>query len=198
MRPTPSILLASLARWLPLAVLTVLLTGLIYTIGQQVERGSANDPQIQMVTDARDALAAGASPQSLVPTTQIDIARSYAPYLVIYDANAQVVAASATLHGQPIVPPAGVFQSARAAPPDTITWMPEAGVRSAIAVVAYPGGYVLAGRSLTLVEEREDALLHIALAGGAATLILTYVAVLAVLAATAATHWLAATPVPVR
>lgn len=193
MRPTPAILLASLARWLPVAALTVLLTGLIYVTGQQIERASANDPQIQMATDAANALMAGASPQSLVPTTQIDIARGYALYLVIYDANAQVVAASATLHGQPIAPPSGVFQSARVSSPDTITWMPAAGVRSAIAVVAYPGGYVLAGRSLTLIERREDNLLQIALAGCAATLILTY---LVTLAATAATHRLA--PVPAR
>jgi hypothetical protein len=41
---------------------------------------------------------------------------------------------------------------------DALTWMPASGVRSAIVVVAYNGGYVLAGRSLTQVELRETDL----------------------------------------
>jgi hypothetical protein len=174
------VVIASLVQWIPLAVLTVLLSGLVYAAVQQAYRSSANDPQIQMAMDARNALDGGAAPQSLVPRTQIDIAHSYAPYLVVYDSGGNVLAASATLHDQPIVPPAGVFASARATQQDLVTWMPEPGVRSAIVVVPYSGGYVLAGRSLTLVEQRESDLELIVAAACLATLAATLVAIVAV------------------
>ncbi len=173
------ILVASILQWLPLAVLTVLLSGLVYVAVQQNYRGSANDPQIQMVTDARDALMSGATPQSLVPAQQLDISRSLAPYLVIYDASGHVVAASATLHGQPITPPSGVLDASRTMSMNVLTWMPEPGVRSAIVVLHYSDGYVLAGRSLTQVEQRESALELIVGAACLVTLAGTLVAVVA-------------------
>jgi hypothetical protein len=149
-------LLASLLNWIPLATLTVLVSGLVYGVVQQAYRSTANDPQIQMALDARNALMHGVAPQSLVPTNQVDIAESLAPYLVIYDARRAIVAASATVHGDRLIPPSGVFASADTLPMDTITWTPEPGVRSAIVVVRYSGGYVLAGRSLQHIEERES------------------------------------------
>lgn len=171
------ILGASILYWLPLAVLTILMSGLVYVAVQQDYRNSANDPQIQMALDARNALENGAAAQSLVPTSQVDIAQSLAPYLAIYDASGQVVAASATLHGQPLVVPPGVFDSARAMPMDVLTWMPEPGVRSAIVVVHYSQGYVLAGRSLIQVEDRETNLEKIVGAACVVTLVVTFGAV---------------------
>lgn len=167
----------SLVYWLPLATLTVLLSGLVYVTVQQQYRTSANDPQIQMASDARTALLAGATPQSLVPTTTLDIATSYAPYLAIFDANGQQLASSATLHGAALPVPRGVFQAAT--PMNAVSWMPESGVRSALVVVSYPNGYVVAGRSLALVEDREGNLTRMVTLACVATLALTYLAVLA-------------------
>ena len=178
MRLARTLLVRSILSWLPLAALTVLLTFTIYAAVQQVERSSANDPQIQMATDAANALNAGAAAQSLVAATPIDIARSYAPYLVIYGANGQLVATSATVDGQALVPPSGVFSAARSSGIDLITWTPAPGVRSAIAVVPYAGGYVLAGRSLKLIEDRESDLEALVGAGGAASLVATFIAVI--------------------
>jgi hypothetical protein len=174
------VLVASVLSWLPLAVLAVLVAGMVYLAVQQEYRADANDPQVQMATDARAALEGGATPQGLVPSTQVDIAQSLAPFLVIYDANGQVQAASATLHGQPLTLPAGVFASAKSLPVDTITWQPEPGVRDAIAVVSYPGGYVMAGRSLTQVEVRETNLELQVGAALIATLISTFLVVVVV------------------
>jgi hypothetical protein len=72
-------LVATLVQWIPLAALTVLLTGMIYVATQHSYRSGANDPQIQMATDAVNALARGASPQDLVAANKIDIAESLAP-----------------------------------------------------------------------------------------------------------------------
>lgn len=177
MRPLRKLLVRSILSWLPLAALTVALMFTIYAAMQNVERSSANDPQIQMATDAANALNAGAVPQNLVAATSIDIVRSYAPYLVIYDANGQLLAASATVDGRPLVPPSGVFSAARSSGMDLITWTPAPGVRNAIAVVPYANGYVLAGRSLKLTEDRESNLEFLVGVCGAATLAATFIAV---------------------
>jgi len=169
---------ASVLAWIPLAVLTVGLSGLVYVAVQQAHRGMADDPQIQMARDAAHALASGAAAQGLVPAIQVDISTSLAPYLVIYDANRQVVAASATLHGKALAPPVGVFDAARTGGMDAITWQPEPGVRSAVVMVAYANGYVLAGRSLEQVELRESSLTLIVGAACVATLAATFVATL--------------------
>ena len=172
------VLIASVLHWLPLATLTILIAGMVYLAVQQDERAGANDPQIQMAVDARNALENGASPQSLVPANQLDISRSLSPYLVIYDSNHQVVAASATLHGLALVPPSGVFDSARSLPMDVISWTAEPGVRSAVVILHYADGYVLAGRSLATVEDRENETALQVTAAAAVTLVLTYLAVL--------------------
>jgi hypothetical protein len=158
MKQWRTLITASLIQWVPLAVATVGISILVYVAVQQTYRSSANDPQIQMAQDASAALIAGASPQSLVAANKVDLAHSLAPFLIIYDANGQVVATSATLDNQTPQLPSGVFTTARHQSPDLITWQPALGVRSAIAVVAYPNGYVLAGRSLLVIEQREDAL----------------------------------------
>jgi hypothetical protein len=170
-------LVATPAQWIPLAALTVLLTSMIYIATQQSYRSGANDPQIQMATDAVNALEGGAVPQDLVATNKIDIAQSLAPYLAIYDANHQIVASSATLHGGPLALPSGVFDNAQSNGMNVLTWQPEAGVRSAIVVKSYQGGFVLAGRSLQSVEERETNLEQLLLIGGLATLALTFAAI---------------------
>jgi hypothetical protein len=172
-------MVASLVQWVPLAVVVVALSGLGYILVQQDQRSLANDPQIQMATDARLVLDAGASPASLVPATQLDIAQSPAPYLVIYDASGQIQAASATVNGSALIPPAGVFDSAHAQRFDAITWTPVPGVRSAIVVMQYSQGYVLAGRSLRYIEERESNTELLAALGGLGTLVASLIAVIA-------------------
>jgi hypothetical protein len=179
------LIFASFIQWIPLAILAVCLAGTVYLATQSNYRSSANDPQVQLATDARNALMVGATPQSLVATHQIDIAQSLAPYLVIYDADGNVVAASATLHGQPLALPSGVFASAKTMPMDMLTWMPEPGVRSAIVVMHYADGYVMSGRSLQLVEQRESGLDQDIAIACALTLVATFCGVFL-------TRWLAA------
>lgn len=92
-----------------------------------------------------------------MPGDSIDIARSLALYLIIFDDQGAPLACDAVLGGTTPVPPAGVFERAPSGREDRITWQPASGVRSAIVVTRYRGGFVLAGRSLRLVEERESS-----------------------------------------
>jgi len=60
------------------------------------------------------------------------------------------------LSGSTPVPPLGVFDSVRSRGEDRITWQPAPGVRSAAVITHYQQGFVLVGRSLRLVEQRES------------------------------------------
>jgi len=163
-RPTSGwaiLLLKGFLGWLPLAVAVSALCLLIYVAVQQNFRQNANDPQIQMAEDAAARLEAGGQAQAVVGSAKVDIARSLAPFLIVYDDAGQVVASSAQLDGQtPDLPP-GVLDAARRAGEDRISWQPQQGVRSATVIERVGGskpGFVLAGRSLREVEERESQL----------------------------------------
>ena len=77
----------------------------------------------------------------------MDIARSTDPFVIVVDGQRAVLASSASLDGQVVLPPAGVFDYVRSHGEDQITWQPAAGVRSWIVVDAFRGGFVIAGRS---------------------------------------------------
>lgn len=142
--------------WVPLAVAVTGLGALVYGAVQQDLRQTANDPQAQLAEDAAARLDAGAAPGEVVPTGTVEMAASLAAYVIVFDANGTQVASSARLHGAPPPFPSSVFNSARARGEEAITWQPEAGVRSAVVVQAWRGGFVVAGRSLRLIEEREN------------------------------------------
>ena len=166
--------------WLPLSVVITLLSGLVYGAGQQVLRWDANDPQIQMAEDAASALTNGRPLQSVVPAASVDIASSLAPYLVVFDDAGKPIASSGLLHGQSPALPSGIFDYVRQHGEDRITWQPEPGVRSATVITRVSGsrpGFVLAGRSLREVEQRESQLELIVGLGWLGTLFAALIAV---------------------
>jgi hypothetical protein len=142
--------------WLPLALITAGLCGLVYLTIQQSLRMGANDPQIQVAEDAAGALNGGASLYSVVPATKVELATSLAPFIIVFDDSGKVLVSSATLHGSVPVYPSGVLDYTRQHGEDRVTWQPENGVRMATVVVRYDKGFVLAGRSLREVEIRES------------------------------------------
>ena len=151
-----------LSIFIGLAALSTILLGTTYAAVQQNYRQNANDPQIQIAEDAATALSDGATPASLLPSTQIDIARSLAPFIVVYDTDGTPVVTSGTLNGIAPSIPAGVFNYTRQHGEDRFTWQPQKGVRDAVVVASYKSkdsnGFVMAGRSLREVEQRESGL----------------------------------------
>jgi hypothetical protein len=141
-------------KWLPPAIITAGLCGLVYLTVQQALRMGANDPQIQMAEDAASALNGGVSIDSVVPATKVEITNSLAPFIIVFDDSGKVSASSATLRGSVPVYPGGVLDYTRQHGEDRVTWQPEKGVRMATVVVRYDDGFVLAGRSLREVEIR--------------------------------------------
>ncbi len=107
----------------------------------------ANHPQVDMAHQVVSRLDAGASPGDVIPAAKVDIATSTEPYVIVTDSDHNVLASSATLAGQSVLPPPGVFDSVKANGEDRVTWQPAIGVRSWIVVDAYRDGFVIAGRS---------------------------------------------------
>ncbi len=169
-----------LLTWLPLAFIITALSGLVYGATQQVYRQSANDPQIQLAEDVATELSNGLSPQSL-PASHIQINQSLATFAIIYGANHQVIASQAELNGQtPSLPP-GVFNTVDHKGQASFTWQPSADARIAAAIASYhsssQSGYVLVGRSLKEVEQRENRLMWQVAAGWVFTLSGSYLLV---------------------
>lgn len=165
--------------WLPIAILATGLAWLPYVVGQQVLRQSANDPQIQMAQDIAAKLENGQQIQQVMPSEKVDIAKSLAPYIIVFDANGKPVASSALLNGQTPTIPAGVFDDVRQTGEDRITWQPQPDVRSAIVVTQFRGptpGFVLVGRSLREVEQRESGIMLLSLLAWATLLLTTLLA----------------------
>jgi hypothetical protein len=159
------------AIFLPSAILATALCGLVYIVVQQDLRTGANDPQQQLAEDAAVHLDGGAAPSSVVGPTTIDVARSLAPFIVVYDPTGTVLANDGVLDGNPPMLPGGVLESATATGRDAVTWQPREGVRVATVTIPWNGGTVTSGRSLRLVEEREAAVELIVAAAWVATLI---------------------------
>jgi hypothetical protein len=140
-----------------LAGLATVLSLALYGIPQQVLRMGANDPQVQLAGDLAAQLEQGVAPSDAVPSTQVDIARSLAPFVIAYDQTGKPIASQATLDGAVPIPPKGVFDYTLQNGEDRPTWSPRPGVRLATVVRRVGGahpGFVLAGRSLNEVQHR--------------------------------------------
>ena len=167
--------------WLPLAAAITGMCLLVYGTVQQDYRQSLNDPQVQIAEDAARVLATGAPVPSVVPQTQsVDIARSLAPWVAVYDDSGKMLGSTGVLDDAPPILPQGVFDAAQAGNgkdtsitgQDRVTWQPQEGVRSAVVVQHFSGtasGFVASGRNMREVEDRETRLSVIV---GAAWLVL--------------------------
>lgn len=162
----------ALPVWILLSGLVTVAAFVAFVVAQQQLRGAANHPQVEMAREAAGRLDAGANPQSVVNGAPVDIATSSDTYLIVVDSNGALLASSAELQGTAVIPPSGVFAYVRNHGEDKISWQPAAGVRSAIVVDSFHGGYVVAGRSLTSTEQAESALGFWAILGWAASVLL--------------------------
>jgi hypothetical protein len=145
--------------WLLLVALVTILAGAVETGGQQKLRHGADHPQVEMVRQAVQRLNSGTLPAAVVGTGRVDLVTSPDPWITVTDSRGLPLASSGDLFGLPPIPPSGVFDYVQAHGQDRITWQPAEGVRHAIVVDRYQGGFVLAGRTLSEVERNEDTLL---------------------------------------
>ena len=163
--------------WLPFAVVISAFCLLTYLVVQQALRQGLNDPQIQMAQDAAFALNNGATIGSVVAGTTIEMSHSLAPFIDIYDGSGKPLAGSGLLNGQLPVYPKGALDSAEQKGENRVTWQPEADVRIASVVVSYKTGFVVAGRNMREVEQRESQTELFAAVTWLLTLALTFIVI---------------------
>src|SRR5579864_5447817 len=96
--------------WVGVLLILTITFSTIYTVGQQVLRTSANDPQIQLAEDAATQLNNGSNPIDVV-TGNVDMSGSLAPFVNIYNSQGQPVAGNGYLAGTLAEPPIGILQA---------------------------------------------------------------------------------------
>jgi hypothetical protein len=166
--------LTPLPLWLLAAAAMTAGALIAYAVSLQIERQSANDPQIQLTEDGAAALEKGRPIAQIVPTDTIDVARSLAPFLIVLDDAGKPLASSGLLDGQVPIPPPGVLAFVRDNGEERVTWAPRPGLRLASVVRRVGGqrpGFIVAARSLREVQSRIARLTRIIVVGWAISLL---------------------------
>jgi hypothetical protein len=157
-----------------LAILTFLALS-TYTVFQQKLRLDANHPQVELAQAAAERLENGNPIADVIPPSPVDVKTSLDPFIIVYNNEGKPVLSTGYLNGAIPPLPKGVLDFTRAHHEDKITWQPQPGVRIAAVVESYSGGFVLAGRSLRVVEQHEMALFNVVgIAYAVASLILIF------------------------
>jgi hypothetical protein len=148
--------------WLVFIFIISLVAGLVNLTVQQNYRQSANDPQIQMSEDLAHKISLNPIDTTLtLPENLVDVSQSLAPFIIVYDDQGKVLSSAVVLDGQTPNLPIGVLAFTKTHMQNRLTWQPKVGVRIAAVITRFEGkssGYVLAGRSLREVEDREEML----------------------------------------
>lgn len=164
-------------KWLPLAVVTTLLSGMLFGAVQQLNRQEADDLPVQLAQDIADRMYHQVKAQSLVGSVDIEMGKSLAPFVIVLDKQDKIVVSSAALNGKKVLPPTGAITWAREHGEHRLTWEPAAGVRSAIVIIPVHDAeqhIVIAGHSLREVESRMNAIQWEIVLGWLVTLVASF------------------------
>lgn len=154
------------ALWLPFAVVLTGVFGCIYLADQQNYRQSFNDPQIQMAEDAALRLAQGGTPADVVPRGEpmVDLQKSLALWIGIYDSSGKSLESSGVLTGAPPQPPLGLFDDTtwtfekvyvvNGMKETHVTWQSRYDTRQALVIVHAGDTFVVVGRNMRVMEDR--------------------------------------------
>jgi hypothetical protein len=149
------------------AVLTLLGGGAAITMQQMLRRG-ADQPQIEMAKWYTGEINSGEAPADVIPPGYVDLGRSLQPFVIFYDDRGTPGPGTGYLDQVLPAPPAGVFDFVRSHGVENITWQPRSGVRIASVVIRVNGknpGFLLAGRSLRVVELQTSLLRRMVIGG---------------------------------
>ena len=147
-------------------MIVTILCGLIYATVHQSHRSGANDPQLQIARDIKNAIGNDHSLTKWMTDDSIEISTSLSIFKTLYNKNGEPVQSTGFLDGQLPRMPRGVFDFTNKNQEDVLTWQPQRGVRMAMVVEAVRSpviGFVAVGRSLQEVEKRESNLVTMVL-----------------------------------
>lgn len=143
-----------------LMIVTVL-CGLIYVTVQHSHRSAANDPQLQIALDLKNAIETDQPIGKWMPGDSIEISKSLSVFRTFYNKNGEPLQSTGFLDGRLPMIPKRVFNFTAKCGEDVLTWQPRDGVRMAMVIEAVSSpqiAFVAVGRSLEEVEKRESTL----------------------------------------
>jgi len=142
-------------------MIVTVLCGLIYVSVQQSHRSGANDPQLQIALDLKNAIQANQSTGKWMTGDSTEISNSLSVFKTLFDKDGEPLQSTGFLDGNPPRIPKGVFDFTTKHTENVLTWQPRGCVRLAMVIelVNSPSvGFVAVGRSLKEVEKRESTL----------------------------------------
>jgi len=154
-----------ISHFAALMIITVL-CGLIYVTVQQLHRTGANDPQLQIALDLKNAIETDRSTAKWMPGDSIEISKSLSVFKTFYKPNGEPLQSTGFLDGQLPRIPRRVLDFTSKCGEDVVTWQPRHGVRMAMVIEAVSSpeiAFVAVGRSLKDVEKRESTLVTMVL-----------------------------------
>jgi hypothetical protein len=143
------------------SMVVTVLCGLIYVTVQQSHRASANDPQLQIALDLKNAVETNQPTAKWMSGDSIEISKSLSVFKTFYNTNGEALQSTGFVDGQLPRMPKGVFDFTTKCGEDVLTWQPRDGVRMAMVVEAVNSpqiAFVAVGRSLKEIEKRESTL----------------------------------------
>jgi len=179
------VIIRSVISWLPLSVAIVCIYGIMYLVVQQYIRLSANEILTEYAENTRSKLENGMTPDSIIKEIpKIDMAKSLSPFVMIYNNARILIASSASLKENYPAIATGTLDYAEKNNGNKVTWQPQQEVRNATVILHCTkdgqGYFILAGRSLREIENREHFVLLQTFAGMMLTLFATFVMVVIV------------------
>jgi hypothetical protein len=134
-------------------------------------RSAADQPQIQMAQNYASEIASisnlssnpfpGRPAAYPLPAGHLDLSTSLEPFVILFDAEGHPIHSNGYLDDAVPTPPSGVFAYLHTHPTDKFTWQPQPGLRIAAVAQRIDGahpGFILVGRSLTLVQQQKNQL----------------------------------------
>lgn len=140
--------------WLTLVGVVSIIALMSYAVVQQSTRLDANNLPIQMSDTIAAKLSSGSSPADVIPLIPSSLGNDSIPFAIITDSNLNILASSAKLGGQQVLPPKGTFNFKVGQGGHSFTWEPAPYAREATHIAKYDKGYIVTGQSLKEPEHQ--------------------------------------------
>jgi hypothetical protein len=127
---------------------------MVYLVDQQMMRQGANEEPLRIAQDTALKLERGQTVKSAVPADKVDISKSLSPFVMVFDNDKKLLAASGSWSNTLPTYPGGVLDNTLAKGETRVTWQPQNGLRFATVAVKYSQGYVVGASSLQETEKR--------------------------------------------
>jgi hypothetical protein len=138
--------------WIVFNLSISFMCAVVYVAAQQVLRMGADEPVVRLAIDTVWKMENGETAEEAVGSDIVDISVSLSPFVMVFDANKTLIAASGRMNGALLLYPKGVLGYVDKHGEDRISWLGINGVRYNSVALKAGIGYVVAARSLREVE----------------------------------------------